>query len=316
MSSLYGSPKKGDLLITAVGTLGKTWVVDKTPFYFKDGNLIWLKDIQCNPNYLDWVMNSADGQRKIMDSAIGSNQKALTIVKLNEIKILFPNKEEQAKIANYFSNLEYIITLHQRKLNNLKKVKKSMLEKMFPQNGEKEPQIRFCGFNSTWEQCKLGNVAQEFKSGNYISADDIEISGKYPVYGGNGLRGYTSTYNHDGEFALIGRQGALCGNMNYSVGKAYFTEHAVVVKADVNNDTKFIYYMFEMMNLGQYSDQSAQPGLAVNKLVKLKNSFPKIEEQVNIGVFLKSIDNIITLHQRKLEKLKKIKKAMLEKMFV
>lgn len=131
MSSLYGSPKKGDLLITAVGTLGKTWVVDKTPFYFKDGNLIWLKDIQCNPNYLDWVMNSADGQRKIMDSAIGSNQKALTIVKLNEIKILFPNKEEQAKIANYFSNLEYIITLHQRKLEKLKKIKKAMLEKMF-----------------------------------------------------------------------------------------------------------------------------------------------------------------------------------------
>ena len=132
-----------------------------------------------------------------------------------------------------------------------------------------------------------------------MKADEIDITGDYPVYGGNGLRGYTSTYNHDGEYALIGRQGALCGNMNYSVGKAYFTEHAVVVKADENNDTKFLYYMLDTMNLGQYSDQSAQPGLAVNKLVKLENRFPTKEEQQRIGWYFSNIDNIITLHQRK-----------------
>ena len=151
----------------------------------------------------------------------------------------------------------------------------------------------------TWEQRKLGEVAQEFKSGNSLKADEIDITGDYPVYGGNGLRGYTSTYNHDGEYALIGRQGALCGNMNYSVGKAYFTEHAVVVKADENNDTRFLYYMLDTMNLGQYSDQSAQPGLAVNKLVKLENQFPMKEEQQRIGWYFSNIDHLITLHQRK-----------------
>jgi len=145
----------------------------------------------------------------------------------------------------------------------------------------------------------LGEVAQEFKSGNSLKADEIDITGDYPVYGGNGLRGYTSTYNHDGEYALIGRQGALCGNMNYSVGKAYFTEHAVVVKADENNDTRFLYYMLDTMNLGQYSDQSAQPGLAVNKLVKLENQFPMKEEQQRIGWYFSNIDHLITLHQRK-----------------
>lgn len=143
-------------------------------------------------------------------------------------------------------------------------------------------------------------MAKEFKSGNSLKADEIGITGDYPVYGGNGLRGYTSTYNHDGEFALIGRQGALCGNMNYSVGKAYFTEHAVVVKADENNDTKFMYYMLDTMNLGQYSDQSAQPGLAVNKLVKLENLFPQKEEQQRIGLYFSNVDHLITLHQRKL----------------
>ena len=161
----------------------------------------------------------------------------------------------------------------------------------------------------------MGEVAQELKSGNSLKADVIDITGDYPVYGGNGLRGYTSIYNHDGEYALIGRQGALCGNMNYSVGKAYFTEHAVVVKADENNDTRFLYYMLDTMNLGQYSDQSAQPGLAVNKLVKLENQFPTKEEQQRMGWYFSNIDNLITLHQRKCDETKKLKKYMLQKMF-
>ena len=178
-----------------------------------------------------------------------------------------------------------------------------------------KPTIRFRGLDDEWEQRKLGDVAQEFKSGNSLKADEIDITGDYPVYGGNGLRGYTSTYNHDGEYALIGRQGALCGNMNYSVGKAYFTEHAIVVKADENNDTRFLYYMLDTMNLGQYSDQSAQPGLAVNKLVKLENQFPTKEEQQRMGWYFSNIDHLITLHQRKCDETKKLKKYMLQKMF-
>ena len=191
-----------------------------------------------------------------------------------------------------------------------------MLEKMFPKNGSKIPEIRFEGFADDWEQRKLGEVTQKFKSGNSLKADKISESGAYPVYGGNGLRGYTSTYNHEGEFALIGRQGALCGNMNYFIGKAYFTEHAVAVEADENNNTRFMYYMLDTMNLGQYSDQSAQPGLAVNKLIKLENMFPKKEEQIKIENYFQSIDHLITLHQRKLEKMKSFKKSLLEKLFV
>ena len=179
----------------------------------------------------------------------------------------------------------------------------------------KIPAVRFKGFEDDWEQRKLGEVTQKFKSGKSLKADKISESGAYPVYGGNGLRGYTSTYNHEGEFALIGRQGALCGNMNYFIGKAYFTEHAVAVEADENNNTRFMYYMLDTMNLGQYSDQSAQPGLAVNKLIKLENMFPKKEEQIKIENYFQSIDHLITLHQRKLEKLQLVKKSMLEKMF-
>ena len=131
ISKLYGSPKLGDLLITAVGTIGNTWVVDNLPFYFKDGNLIWFKNIKCNSKYLDFVLSSTDGQKKIMDSAIGSNQKALTMVKLNELHFMFPKEAEQEKLAEYFSNLDNLITLHQRKLDLLKDLKKSMLQQMF-----------------------------------------------------------------------------------------------------------------------------------------------------------------------------------------
>lgn len=180
---------------------------------------------------------------------------------------------------------------------------------------KKAPTIRFRGFTDDWEQRKLGECCQEFKSGSFIPASDIGDVGKYPVYGGNGLRGFSSEYNHDGEFALIGRQGALCGNMNYSVGRAYFTEHAIVVQANKTADTKFLYYLLKKMNLGQYSDQSAQPGLAVGKLVKLIALVPSVAEQIKIGYQFMGIDHLITLHQRKLDQLKKLKKYFLQNMF-
>lgn len=180
---------------------------------------------------------------------------------------------------------------------------------------EKKPKLRFKGFTDDWEQRKLGDCCREFKSGSFIPASDIEERGEYPVFGGNGLRGYTSEYNHDGEFALIGRQGALCGNMNYSKGKAYFTEHAVAVQANDSAGTKFMYYLLGKMKLGQYSDQSAQPGLAVGKLVTMNELFPTVEEQKKIGEMLTGLDNLIALHERKVNKLKNIKKSMLIKMF-
>lgn len=249
----------------------------------------------------------ADGSRKA---------KRIHVETFLNMPFFIPNLEEQNKIVDALSSLDHLITLHQRKCEETKSLKKYMLQKMFPENGNCVPKIRFSGFADAWEQRKLGEVAQEFKSGNSLKADEIDITGDYPVYGGNGLRGYTSTYNHDGEYALIGRQGALCGNMNYSVGKAYFTEHAVVVKADENNDTRFLYYMLDTMNLGQYSDQSAQPGLAVNKLVKLENQFPMKEEQQRIGWYFSNIDHLITLHQHKCDELQKLKKFMLQNMFV
>lgn len=249
--------------------------------------------------------SSGDGSRGGLNKRIVGN-----------VILPYPSIEEQKQIGDYFTNLNNLITLHQRKLDQLKMLKKYFLQNMFPAKGEKVPRIRFKGFTGDWEQRKLGECCQEFKSGSFIPASDIGDVGKYPVYGGNGLRGFSSEYNHDGEFALIGRQGALCGNMNYSVGRAYFTEHAIVVQANKTADTKFLYYLLKKMNLGQYSDQSAQPGLAVGKLVKLIALVPSVAEQIKIGYQFMGIDHLITLHQRKLDQLQTMKKFMLQNLFI
>ena len=127
--------------------------------------------------------------------------------------------------------------------------------------------MRFPEFEGEWEDFLINDVCSEFKSGKNIKADSISESGEYPVYGGNGLRGYTSSYNHEGLYVLIGRQGALCGNVRSVHGKTFITEHAIAVAGNEISNTSFLHYLFVKMNLGQYSDQSAQPGLAVNKLL-------------------------------------------------
>ena len=268
------------------------------------------------PMFLGYYINSPAYHNQLKPLMQGIKVTSISKSALQDTDMIIPKSiDEQIKIGEYFSNLDNLITLHQRKCDQTKKLKKYMLQKMFPQNGELYPEIRFEGFTKAWEQRKLEDVTSEFKSGSFIAAAEIEETGEYPVYGGNGLRGYSETYNHDGEFALIGRQGALCGNMNYSTGKAYFTEHAVAVKANDLANTKFLYYLLDKMNLGQYSDQSAQPGLAVGKIIKLKNMFPSKEEQDRIGDYFTNFDHLITLHQRKCDDLKEIKKYMLQNMF-
>ena len=241
----------------------------------------------------------------------------LSLSDIADYAIPVPKEErEQEHIGSFFSRLDDLITLHQRKYDKLVVFKKSMLEKMFPKDGESVPEIRFAGFTDPWEQRKLGELSSEFQSGDFISAEKILASGPYPVYGGNGLRGYAKRYNHDGFYALIGRQGALCGNVNTAVGKAYFTEHAVAIKANSLHDTRFLVHLLRCMDLGQYSGQSAQPGLAVGVLKEVETTVPSKVEQQAIGSFFSRLDDLITLHQRKLELLRNIKKSLLDKMFV
>lgn len=128
----FGVPKVNDILITAVGTLGNVFLVNNNkPFYFKDGNLIWLKDIQEDAKYIYTFLKSPIGQKKVLSTAEGSNQKALTMIKLGEVLIPYPNRKEQKMIGKYFSNLDNLITLQQHKIDQLKTLKKFMLQNLF-----------------------------------------------------------------------------------------------------------------------------------------------------------------------------------------
>ena len=143
----------------------------------------------------------------------------------------------------------------------------------------------------------------------------INDHGLYPVYGGNGLRGFTGSYNHDGDYILIGRQGALCGNVRKVTGKTYVTEHAIAVCASKEHETTFLQHLFQKMRLGQYSDQSAQPGLAVNKLLRLNINVPSKIEQGKIAKILSLIDERITTQNKIIEDLKKLKSAIYQELF-
>ena len=127
----YGVPSEGDILVTAVGTLGNLWKVDSRRFYYKDGNLIQISKMQVNSDYLLTYFTGGIGKKRLLDSAAGSNQKALTMVKMREITVDFPSEDEQKKIGAFFKSLDDTIALHQRKLDLLKEQKKGYLQKMF-----------------------------------------------------------------------------------------------------------------------------------------------------------------------------------------
>ena len=175
--------------------------------------------------------------------------------------------------------------------------------------------MRFPEFTGEWENITIREACSEFQSGKNIKAEMINDHGLYPVYGGNGLRGFTGSYNHDGDYILIGRQGALCGNVRKVTGKTYVTEHAIAVCASKEHETTFLQHLFQKMRLGQYSDQSAQPGLAVNKLLRLNINVPSKIEQGKIAKILSLIDERITTQNKIIEDLKKLKSAIYQELF-
>jgi type I restriction enzyme S subunit len=146
---------------------------------------------------------------------------------------------------------------------------------------------------SDWEALRLEDACSHFKSGFGITSEKIAEEGIYPVYGGNGLRGFTDTFTHEGDFLLIGRQGALCGNIQRISDKAYISEHAIAVQPNNHNNLDYLAYKLEHKNLNRLSESSAQPGLAVEKLLRLKIELPPLPEQRAIAQVLSTADAAI-----------------------
>ena len=153
------------------------------------------------------------------------------------------------------------------------------------------------------------------QSGHNLTNEQITDEGLYPVFGGNGIRGFYHEYSLDGDYVLIGRQGALCGNINYAHGKFWPTEHAVVCHPKVKYNYIWFGEMLRAMNLGQYSLSAAQPGLSVERIKQLKLPVPPLSEQQSIATYLDAktsqIDSLISLKQQKIDELKSYKKSII-----
>ena len=211
--------------------------------------------------------------------------------------LAFPAVEEQAAISRLFDYLDDLITLHQRKYDKLVIFKKSMLEKMFPKDGESVPEIRFAGFTDPWEQRKLIMVAP-LQRGFDLPAEKI-IPGVYPVMMSNGIGAYHNEYKVKGPGVVTGRSGTI-GNLQY-VESAFWPHNTTLwVTKFYGNHPKFIYYLYEKIDLKRYKAGSGVPTLNRNDVHDTMVFFPASrKEQELISAVLTYLDDLITLHQRK-----------------
>ena len=235
--------------------------------------------------------------KTVLDNCTGTSYPAINANDLAEIEVFFPKDEcEHHQIGTYFRSLDHLITLHQRKLEKLKIVKKAMLENCFPKNGEKVPNFRFSGFTGDWEQRKLGELFNfHYGDGN----NNPSNGGKYPVFGAGGIQGGYTKYNAENS-VIIGHMGDA-GCVSWGEGKHFVTYNGTITKPkDEVFSAKFGYYLLLNMNLRKYRGGSGLPFLTYDMLTEMetKCTNSKIETQ-KITDYFTHLDHLITLHQRK-----------------
>lgn len=259
-----------------------------------------------NEKYLYYYYLSLDNSKKLRALYTGL-RKVIHIDTFLRTKMPNPPMKEQIKIVKYLdyklSKISKFIKAKKKIIDLLKQEKKVFINeiiigKLKIENGEckvryksemKQSHIQWVKeIPKHWIKCKLKHLGS-FKSGDCITSSQIDIEGKYPVYGGNGLRGYFNKYTHDGDYLLIGRQGALCGNVHLVKGRLWASEHAVVVTTNSNVDVNWAKYLIETMNLNQYSQSAAQPGLAIERIINIYTILPPIEEQKKIVEYIKRV---------------------------
>ena len=263
--------------------------------------------------FLAFAISQAD----IESLLVGGGRAKLNAEALMEINLLLPEKQEQVSIGNYFANIDNLITLHQRKLERLKNVKKSMLDKMFPKDGEVVPEIRFKGFTDAWEQRKLEEIATEMIAGGDVCKDLIVDKGRYPVIANaltnDGIIGY---YNED--YRIKAPAVTVTGRGDVGHAMARIVDFTPVVRLLSIKSNHNIFFLENAINtIKIVIESTGVPQLTVPQLARYEVPLPKsLDEEEKIGIYFRNINNLITLHQRKLDKLKNIKKSMLDNMFV
>lgn len=242
----------------------------------------------------------------------GSAIKGITKEDLLEKNLPMPSVEEQAQIGVLFSQLDNLITLHQRKYDKLVIFKKSMLEKMFPKDGESVPEIRFAGFTDPWEQRKFSEIVDVCSGRDYKHLDE----GPIPVYGTGGyMTSVSEALSHNRDAIGIGRKGTI--DKPYLLKAPFWTVDTLfyaIPKSDIN--LEFALCSFLNVDWKSKDESTGLPSLSKESINEAVLSVPNVVEQNHLGNFFADLDRLITLHQRKLELLQNIKKSLLDKMFV
>ena len=315
----------GDVLFTTssetpeeVG-LSSVWLGNAENTYLNSFCFGYRPTVEFNPYYLAYMLRSSSMRKKITFLAQGISRYNISKNKMMDIEMPIPNKEEQKQIGSYFRNLDHLITLHQRKHDKLVNIKKSMLEKMFPREGKNVPDIRFSGFTEDWEQRKVNEICS-ISTGKSNTQDKID-DGKYPFYVRSSIIERSNRYLYDEEAVLTVGDGVGTGKVFHYVNGKYDIHQRVYRLFDFSGDidAKFFYHWFSenFYNRVMYmTAKTSVDSVRLEMIADMEITAPSYDEQKKISSYLDNFDNLIALHQRKLEKLKNIKKSCLEKMFI
>lgn len=327
-------PKNSLVIVTRVG-VGK--LVVNTQEIATSQDFLSLSGIKGDSRFLAYSLYSL--LKKITRRVQGTSIKGITKTDFLKETILVPALEEQEKISSCMVEVDKLITLHQRKLEGLSKLKKSLLQKMFPKNGQQNPEVRFPGFTEAWEQRKLGELAATFGYGlnaaaksfdgrhKYIRITDIDESTRRFLC--SSLTSPDIDFEEAAPYrlaegdVLFARTGASVGKSYRYVrtdGEVYFAGFLIRFRFKDKEAAEFVFQnslTAKFQNFIKTSSQrSGQPGINAQQFSGYQIAVPNSEERERIGSFFSRLDTAITLHQRKLESLKKLKKSLLQQMFV
>lgn len=295
-------PQVDDVLMTRIGSIGVCYVIeDNQPLaYYVSLALLRPSSKKINSKYLKYVIESVHGKKELRKRTL-VNAVPIKINKddIGKIKLPVPPLEVQREIVRILDNFTFLTTELAAELAARQKQYEYYRDLLltFKSNestilNERTNELELSG---TIRWMKLGDTCV-LKAGKAISAAEISPNVNddyiYPCYGGNGLRGYVKNYNQDGEHPIVGRQGALCGNVCYACNKFYATEHAVVVSPSALYNEKFLYYLLDFARLEQYKTAGAQPGLSVARLEKVVLPVPPLEVQQRIVDILDRFDTL------------------------
>lgn len=258
------------------------------------------------------------GRKRMALAALAQGNSVVHLypAQISSLDIALPTLPEQQKIADFLGTVDAKLDALRRKKSGLEAFKSGLMQRLFSQ------ELRFVQDDGTefpdWEEKTLGDISL-MQAGKFISASEIrpaQDEASFPCFGGNGLRGYVTRHNQDGRFALIGRQGALCGNVHLVSGKFYATEHAIVVSEKIGARIDWLFHLLDHMQLNQYATGLAQPGLAAETIKRLIVELPHPDEQRKIADTLSAMDAKIAAVAGQITHMESFKKGLLQQMFV